>query len=196
MLMFYSLREVVGIDPMLLLVWFTPMAVGGCILAVLGGYLMSKVSGTGILIVSCLAVIAAATAFLYMPSRPSYWAWVFPAMICATTAIDLVYSVVNVFLSSELSEDQQGMAGSLAHALVRFSDTLLLGVARGVTADGLDTNDRASYRGAFWLQVACEVGALCIVLLYVRIGKAGADEEVKGDEKMLDDEYQELSISK
>jgi hypothetical protein len=73
MLMFYSLREVVGIDPMVLLAWFTPMAVGGCILAVLGGYLMSKVSGTGILIVSCLAVIAAATAFLYMPSRPSYW---------------------------------------------------------------------------------------------------------------------------
>jgi hypothetical protein len=118
-----------------------------------------------------------------------------PAVVLGV-GIDLVYSVVNVFLSSELSEDQQGMAGSLAHALVRFSDTLLLGVARGVTADGLDTNDRASYRGAFWLQVACEVGALCIVLLYVRIGKAGADEEVKGDEKMLDDEYQELSISK
>lgn len=116
-------------------------------------------------------------------------------MLCATTAIDLVCSVVNVFLSSELSEDQQGIAGSLAHALVRFSDTLLLGVARAVTADELGANDRANYRGAFWLQVACGVGALCIVLLYVRIGKAEANEEVEGGDKMLDDDDQELSIS-
>jgi hypothetical protein len=78
--------------------------------------------------------------------------------------------------------------------LVRFSDTLLLGVARAVTTDGLDTNNRASYRSAFWLQVACGVGALCIVLLYVRIGKAEANEEVEVDNKMPDDVDQELAI--
>jgi MFS family permease len=170
------------------------MAGGGCFLAILGGYLMSKVSGTSILATTCLAVIAAATLFLCMPSQPSYWIWVFPAMVCATTAIDLVYSVVNVFLSSELPTDQQGMAGSLAHALVRFSDTLMLGVAKAITPEALDTNDRASYRGAFWLQVACGVGALLIVLIYVRIGKAEANENIDGRDILVGSECQELSL--
>jgi hypothetical protein len=115
-------------------------------------------------------------------------------MICATTAIDLVYSVVNVFLSSELPTDQQGMAGSLAHALVRFSDTLMLGVAKAITPEALDTNDRASYRGAFWLQVACGVGALLIVLIYVRIGKAEANENIDGRDILVGSECQELSL--
>jgi MFS family permease len=179
---------------MQLLAWFTPMAGGGCFLAILGGYLMSKVSGTSILATTCLAVIAAATLFLCMPSQPSYWIWVFPAMICATTAIDLVNSVVNVFLSSELPIDQQGIAGSLAHALVRFSDTLLLGVAKAITPEALDANDRASYRGAFWLQVACGVGALLIVLIYVRIGKAEANEDVDSGDIPLGGKYEELSL--
>jgi hypothetical protein len=188
-----SLREVVGIGPLQLLVWFTPMAGGGCLLAILGGFLMSKVSGTSILLTTCLAVIVAAALFLCMPSQPSYWIWVFPAMISATMAIDLVYNVVNVFLSSELPIDQQGIAGSMAHALVRFSDTLLLGVAKAVTPEALDTNDRASYRGAFWLQVACGVGALLIISAYVKIGKAEAIEEMDSTDILLSSEHQERS---
>jgi MFS family permease len=186
-----SLREVVGISPIQLLIWFTPMAGGGCLLAILGGFLMNKVSGTSILLTTCLAVIAAAVLFLCMPTQPSYWIWVFPAMICATMAIDLVYSVVNVFLSSELPTDQQGIAGSMAHALVRFSDTLLLGVAKAVTPEALDVKDRASYSGAFWLQVACGVGALLVICAYVRIGKAEAIEEMDSADILLSSEHQE-----
>ena len=186
-----SLREVVGISPIQLLIWFIPMAGGGCFLAVLGGFLMNKVSGTSILLTTCLAVIAAASLFLCMPAQPSYWIWVFPAMICATIAIDLVYNVVNVFLSSELPIDQQGIAGSIAHAVVRFSDTLLLGVAKAVTPEALVTNDRASYRGAFWLQVTCGIGALLIISLYVRIGKAEAIEDTSSADILLGSEHQE-----
>lgn len=112
-------------------------------------------------------------------------------MICATIAIDLVYNAVNVFISSELPIDQQGIAGSMAHALIRFSDTLLLGVAKAVTPESLDADDAANYRGAFWLQVACGVGALCIISIYVRIGKAEATEDVDDTDILLGSEHQE-----
>jgi hypothetical protein len=75
--------------------------------------------------------------------------------------------------------------------VVRFSDTLLLGVAKAVTPEALVTNDRASYRGAFWLQVTCGIGALLIISLYVRIGKAEAIENTSSADISLGSEHQE-----
>jgi len=117
---------------MQMLAWFMPMAGGGCLLALVGGRLMYVVSGTIILVATSIAVVISSALFIYARLEPSYWAWIFPAMICATVAIDLVYSVVNVFLSSNLPEHQQGLAGSLAHALVQFSGALFLALAKVV----------------------------------------------------------------
>jgi hypothetical protein len=70
----------------------------------------------------------------------------------------------------------------------------MLGVAKAITPEALDANDRASYMGAFWLQVACGVGALLIVLIYVRIGKAEANEDVDSGDIPLGGKYQELLL--
>lgn len=166
---------------MKLLAWFTPMAIGGCLLAILGGYLMHIVSGTTVLIFSSAAVAVSAVLFICAPDDPSYWAWIFPAMVCATISIDLIYSLVNVFLSTKLPPHQQGVAGSLAHSLVHFGGALLLGVASGVNDAQPDEGEAMKYRDAFWLQFACGVVTLIIFVGFVRVEKAGGGPPAEED---------------
>jgi len=163
---------------MQMLAWFMPMAGGGCFLALVGGRLMHVVSGTIILIVTSIAVVISSALFIYAPLEPSYWAWIFPAMICATIAIDLVYSVVNVFLSSNLPEHQQGLAGSLAHALVQFSGALFIAMAKAVMTGTSTRGDARDYTNAFWLQFVSGIVALMIFAAFVRVGKAKDDDSL------------------
>jgi len=161
-----------GIGPMQMLAWFTPMAGAGCLLALVGGRLMHVVSGTIILILTSIAVVISSALFIYAPRDPSYWVWIFPAMIFATIAIDLVYSVINVFLSSNLPEHQQGLAGSLAHALVQFSGALFLALAKFVMTSTSSEEDLEDYTNAFWLQFFSGIAALMIFSIFVRVDKA------------------------
>ena len=148
------------------------MAIGGCFLAMLGGFLMHVISGTIILVITCSGIMAASLLFVFAPNHPLYWTWIFPAMICSTIAIDLIVNVVNVFLSSKLPKHQQGLAGGLAHVMMQFSIAFFLGVARIVATCTLDQGEAQSYKNVFWLQFACGVAALVIFLVFVRIDKA------------------------
>jgi MFS family permease len=161
-----------GIGPMQMLAWFTPMAGGGCLLALVGGRLMHVVSGTIVLILTSIAVVISSALFICVPRDPSYWAWIFPAMVCATIAIDLVYSVVNVFLSSNLPEHQQGLAGSLAHALVQFSGALFLALAKFIMTSTSSKGDAKDYTNVFWLQFFSGIAAFMIFSIFVRVDKA------------------------
>lgn len=156
--------------------WFAPMAGGGCLLAIVGGRLMHVVTGTITLVGSSLAVVVASFLFIYAPQHPTYWTWIFPAMICATIAIDLVFSVVNVFLSSSLPENQQGIAGSLAHALVQFSGALFLASADVLVSGSAALGGPKVYQNAFWLQCVCGALAAIVFMVFVRIGMATEDE--------------------
>lgn len=166
----------IGIGSVQLIAWFAPMAIGGCCLAVLSGFLMHVISGTIVLIITCLAIMAASLLFVFAPTHPLYWMWIFPAMICATIAIDLIVNVANVFLSSKLQRHQQGLAGGLAHVTMQFSIAFFLGVARNVATYTADQGEAQSYKNVFWLQFACGAAALVIFLLFVRIDKAKCDQ--------------------
>lgn len=168
----YSIRNVIGIDSVQLIAWFSPMAVGGCFLAIVSAFLMHILSGTIILIITCFAIMVASLLFLFAPSHPIYWAWIFPAMICATVAIDLLVNVVNVFLTSKLPHNQQGLAGAMAHVLMQFSMALLLGVARIVAVHSSKLEEEQNYKDVFWLQFACGAAALVVFSAFVRIEKA------------------------
>lgn len=154
---------------MQLIAWFAPMAIGGCFLAMVGGFLVDVISGTIILIITCLAITAASLLFVYTPPRSLYWMWIFPAMVCSTIAIDPIINVVNVFLPSTLPKHQQGLAGGLTHVMMQFSIAFFLGVARIVTTYTSDQGEAQSFKNVFWLQFTCGAAALVIFLAFVRI---------------------------
>lgn len=75
------------------------MATGGCIISAMGGLFLHRIPGTFIIILAGAAWIMAPLLFAIAPSGANYWAYTFPSMICATIAIDLTFTVTNVFVS-------------------------------------------------------------------------------------------------
>ena len=120
--------------------WHGSMAVGGCILAGIGALILHRIPGTILAIITCVAIVVDSLLFAIALEGAGYWMRIFPAMICATLAIDLIFSVTNIFLSSILPARVQGFAGGLANALLQLSIAILLGFSDVIAA-------MTSYRG-------------------------------------------------
>lgn len=175
------MTNIMGVSPMQVVAWYVPMAVGGCILAGIGALILHRIPGTILAVISCVAIILDSLLFAIMPDNAGYWPWVFPAMICATLAIDLIFSVANIFLSSSLTASQQGLAGALANALLQLSVAILLGFSDIVAAFTSYQGERQSYKNVFWFELACGAAALVIFVGFVRIDSAKSD--LTADEK-------------
>ncbi|KAF2722667.1 MFS general substrate transporter [Polychaeton citri CBS 116435] len=175
------IQEVIGIGPIQLVAWYVPMGLGGCILAAGGGFILHLIPGTFLAVITCLAIIADALLFALAPAHPYYWAWIFPAMVCATIAIDLIFNVATIFLSTSMPLSRQGLAGGLSNVLTQLSIALLLGFADIVATKTEDQGVKRSYKNAFWFELACGATALVIFVFFVRIDRAKSD--LTADEK-------------
>lgn len=148
--------------PMLVVAWYGPMAAGGCTLATLGGFVLHRIPDTVMMAITGIAIIIDSMLFALAPVGANYWAWYFPAMICATVAIDLIFNVANIFLSTAFPARQLGLTGALANVLLQFIIALLLGFANIVVTATADQGERQSYKNAFWFELACGGAALVI----------------------------------
>ena len=137
------------IPPMLVVAWYVPLAIGGCTLASLGGLILHRIPGTVMMAITGVAIIVSSLLFALIPLQANYWAWVFPAMICATIAIDLIFNVANIFFSTALPARQQGLAGALSNVLLQLSIALLLGFADIVVSRTAGQGERQSYKNAY-----------------------------------------------
>lgn len=128
-----------------------------------------------------MAIIVSALFFALMPSAPSYWLHVFPAMCFATLAIDIIFTVASVFFTTTMSSKQQGFAGALTNVLFQLGVALLLGCADVITTNTRQQGERQSYKNAFWLELACGIAALVVFCGFVRMKAAKSDQTA--DEK-------------
>ncbi|KAK3623630.1 hypothetical protein LTR56_021493 [Elasticomyces elasticus] len=168
-------QEVLGLSPMLTVAWYVPMAVGGCILAAVGGLLLHRIPALVLMFVTGAAIIIYSLLFALAPQHANYWAWYFPSMICATVAVDLIFNVANIFLSTSMPARQQGLAGALANVIPQFAIALLLGFADILVSKTAHQGQRQSYKNAFWLNLACGSTALITFMAFVRIDRATSD---------------------
>jgi MFS family permease len=162
-------------------VWFIPMIAGGLFLSSICGYVLHRLPGTMLLVISGLGHVASVLFFALAPPHPNYWAFIFPAMIGATVGIDITFVVSNIFITKSLPQHQQGVAGALINSLLFLGISFFLGVADIVVAaveksrKG-DVDLRKSYQAAFWFGVAC-AGVAIASVIFTRIGKAKAHGE-------------------
>lgn len=168
----YYMTNIMGGTPMQLVAWFTPMALGGCIIATVGGLVLHIIPGTVMLIISGAAWIVAPLMFAIMPVGGNYWAFTFPSMIAATIAIDVNFNVSNIFISTSLPLRQQGLGGALVNSILQLGIAISLGFADVVAAQTADQGQRKSYKAVFWFEVAEAAIAQVILLGFVRIQKA------------------------
>lgn len=93
-------------------------------------------------------------------------------MVCATIGTDIIYNVSNIFVTTSLKSDQQGIAGACINGTVFLGMSFFLGWA-DLTATLSSPNDLAGgVRSAFLMAVGCAGAALILVILGIRIPKA------------------------
>ncbi|GME51268.1 MFS transporter [Neofusicoccum parvum] len=160
---------------------FTPMALGGCIISTVGGIFLHRIPGTFIIIAAGAAWIISPLLFAVAPSGANYWAYTFPSMICATIAIDLTFTVTNVFFTTSLPLKRQGLAGALINSLVQLSIAVFLGLADVTAAETVDLGLKKSYKAVFWFEVGLACIAQILMVGFVKLKPATSD--LTADEK-------------
>ena len=169
------MQNIMGASPLQVSAWFVPMCAGGCFISVAGGYILHLLPGTVLMLVGGGAWVGNSLLFALAPQGANYWAFVFPAMICATMGIDIIYNVANIFITTSLSQSRQGLAGALINSLLYLGIASLLAFADVIQTGTLHLGLKRSYQSVFWYQFACSVLAVIIMIGFVRIKKAKSD---------------------
>ena len=180
----FYIEDVVGAGPLLTAAWFTPMCLGGLILATVGGLILHLLPGRVLLLISGTAYILSTLLFAILPQRFTYWAYVFPAMICATLGIDITYNVSNIFITTSLPKAQQGLAGSFMNSLLFLGIAVFLSFADLAVSETEGRGKRKSYQVAFWMATALAGAGLIIMFLGVKIGKAESELTMEEKEEL------------
>ena len=175
------MQNIMGASPLQVAAWYVPMCTGGCMIAIVGGYILHLLPGTVLMLIGGGAWVGNSLLFALAPEGANYWAFVFPAMICATMGIDLIWNVANIFLSTSLSQSRQGLAGALINSLLYLGIAFLLAFADVIQTGTMDKGLKSSYQSVFWYQLACSVLALFTMIGFVRIKKA--ESELTTDER-------------
>jgi MFS family permease len=155
------------------------MAAGGLILATLGGFTLHLLPGKLLLLISGAGYLASMLLFVLIPSsNPSYWSYIFPAMVAATIGVDIGYSVSNIFITNNLPQNRQGAAGAMINTIVFVGISFFLAVADLVVAETEHLGQEKCYKAAFWFGVACS-GVAVSILVFIKVGKAKSDLTVE-----------------
>lgn len=157
---------------------FTPMAVGGIVLATVGGFTLHLLPGRVLLIISGAGHVTSVLLFALIPEGGSYWAYILPAMLGATLGIDIQYNVTNVFITTNVPVKHQGAAGALINSLLFLPISLFLGLADTVAASYEYRGLMESYNGAFWFGTGCAATAL-VLFCFIDPGKAESQMRVE-----------------
>lgn len=171
----FYIEQVVGAGPLLTAAWFTPMCVGGLMLATIGGLILHLLPGRILLLISGSAYIVSTLLFAVLPQSFNYWAFIFPAMICATLGIDITYNVSNIFITTSMPKARQGLAGAFMNSLLFLGIAFFLSFADLAVSETEHRGQRESYQVAFWLGTALAIAGFIVMFFGVRIGKASSD---------------------
>lgn len=157
----------------------------------LGGWVLHRLPGTVLFGLSCAGFLICNLLLALTPDNPNYFAWIFPAMVCATVGIDIMYNVSSVFITTSVPKNQQGLAGGCLNGLLYVGMSFFLGWADVATASKASLGVRESFKTALFLGVGLAGAAALVVLFFIRIGKAGSELTVEErDEKQQHEETQ------
>ena len=172
-------------------VWFAPMAAGGIILATVGGFTLHLLPGRILLLVSACGFLACCLLFALVPLHATYWTFIFPAMIGSTIGVDITFIVSNVFITTNVARERQGIAGALINSLLFVGISFFLGIADLAVAEDEKRGGTQGHKVAFWFATACSV---VVMAIFATINLGKAESELTLEERMRREGGQEKQL--
>lgn len=132
------------------------------------------------MVVSGICWILAPLLFAIAPVGAHYWSYIFPAMICATLAIDTTFNVTNIFITTNTPLKRQGLAGALINSVLQLGIAFFLGLA-GVIESAVEQSSglRRAYKAVFWFEVGCAGFAFVVLVVFVKIARQKSELTVE-----------------
>jgi predicted MFS family arabinose efflux permease len=192
-----SYQDFLHLSPIATTLRFLPTGIGGALITVVSGYLLSRVPGQHLLLVgaTCTAfssVLMAAP----IPPETSYWAFGFEAMVLAVMGADTIYPCLSLYTTSSMPMKDQALAGGIFNTVAQVGRAIGLALVTAVDVsvregggnvlgdlppnknkkDNLEEwVELAGIRTSQWVNVGFALIALVAVIYGLRnIGKVGA----------------------
>jgi len=169
-------QYVLDATPLQVVAWYTPMAIGGIVLAISEGFLLAIMPGRILLIISGCGAFGCHLLLALMPVGASYWAYLLPSMILGTIGIDLSITLVMVFVTTQLPLSRQGLAGGFVNSVLQLGMAVAIGLTDIIrTQTEPYAGQVQSYKNVFWFGVAAGVLSLIVLTIYGKVPRAKAD---------------------
>ncbi|TKA83148.1 hypothetical protein B0A55_00704 [Friedmanniomyces simplex] len=190
-----------GVQGIELAIWYTPTAVGGLILCVVGASLLHIVRLEVLILLSGLAWIGAPLLLAVCPLPLNYWAVVVPSMLCATLGIDLTYTLTLVHFSATQPKKYQGLCGAMCSILVNLAISFSLPLSEIIQTKAIRSRscDMSTYSAearicadkvvnwgfrSMFVYAAASAGlGFVVCVLFVRFPRAAAREKAADEER-------------
>ncbi|KIV81360.1 hypothetical protein PV11_03551 [Exophiala sideris] len=175
----YTIR---GYTIVLLGASYSTLAVCGTGAAFASGRAIRIIPAQHIMAIGAVATAVSNILLATMPTQQTYWAQVFPALICLAFGPDFIFTAAQIIASNAVKRRHQGIAGSLVGTVASYGMSTGIGFASTVE---VYTNDHGKdriqgFRHALYLGTGMAGLAALIALVFVRIPKdirEGWDED-------------------
>jgi hypothetical protein len=132
------LLQVRGLSPLLATAQISPLAISGCVAAILSGFLLSRIRPALIMAMAMCAFLVGNILIGTAPVDQTYWAQTFVCTIIIPFGMDMSFPAATVILSNAVETKHQGIAASLVNTIVNYSISLGLGFAATVEVYTID----------------------------------------------------------
>jgi len=189
------LEEQFGLDHAKVPLWFLPMLLGGITLSTSSSKLTERMPVLILFIVAGLANVGAPLLLRFADVGQGFWGMPLFSMLCATAAIDLLYTANVLYMTDVQPEKLHGLTGAFCSLQVQLAASFALAIVQLVQSAGLPANDGSTINSpdnkatvvahlskAFYYAGACAVAGLLLVLIYSLISFVGNRQKNTADE--------------
>jgi MFS family permease len=141
---------------------------------------MHLIPGRWLLVFCGVSKLVAMLLFANMPENPNYWAYIFPAMAAEAACVDILYTVTNVFITTNLPSHRQGFAGALINCTLFLGICFFLGIGDLAVANTSHLGLAQRYKVVFWIGAGVTV---CVISLFLFMDIGSARSDLTHDEK-------------
>jgi hypothetical protein len=108
------------------------MAVAGTLVNVVAGAVLHRVSNKLLMGIAASSYTLAYLLYAINKTSWPYWACLFTGQIFSVVGVDLQFNVVNMYVMSSLSKEQQSVAGGFFQMTTRLCSTVGLGITTAI----------------------------------------------------------------
>ncbi|PVH87813.1 MFS general substrate transporter [Cadophora sp. DSE1049] len=181
-------QEVQSLSPIQTSLRFLPMVVTGAGANLLTGWLVKRVRGDILVLVSAFLTALAPLLMAVVKPEWSYWTCSFFAVACTPVCADVLFTVANLVITSVFPPQTHGLAGGVFNTISNIGASFALGLTAVVASSvsmvkqGKVRSDPETlmdgFRATFWLCFCVNVLVLGVIGFGLKkIGKVGLKED-------------------